>query len=172
MSIFFFYRNLNKILWYWRHACHEMSKAKRFVIIPLLQTKWIGCMYLKYIHSTYWSLKLKRYVCITCRAISLTSKPKSNLENPRSSVFFIDTFLWDLCACWIIQRILGFFFNLKMNSCFLQGFFFLTNNEFFTPPSDGKHSKKFVLPTYTPVSNFSDSSSKRSVFISIYFCST
>lgn len=92
----------------------NVYSKERFVIRQFAYFKPIWCTYLKYTHFTYWSLKLKRNVCITCRAISLTSKPETNLANPRLLIFFffffVDTFLWELCACWIIPRILGIFF--------------------------------------------------------------
>lgn len=43
------------------------------------------------------------------------------------------------------------------------------NNEFFTPLSDGISKRGFFLPTYMPLSNFSNSRSKRFVFIHIIF---
>lgn len=66
----------------------NVYSKERFVIREFAYFKPIWCTYLKYTHFTYWSLKLKWNVCITCRAISLTSKPETNLANPRLLIFF------------------------------------------------------------------------------------
>lgn len=94
----------------------ECLQQERFVIRKFAYFKPIWCTYLKYTHFTYWSLKLKRNVCITCRAISLTSKPETNLANPRLLIFFYFFF------CWYIPLRVVCLLNNSKNS---RNFFYL-----------------------------------------------
>lgn len=91
----------------------NVYSKERFVIRQFAYFKPIWCTYLKYTHFTYWSLKLKRIVCITCRAISLTSKPETNLANPRLLIFFF---------CWYIPLRVVCLLNNSKNS---RNFFYL-----------------------------------------------
>lgn len=147
----------------------NVYSKERFVIRQFAYFKPIWCTYLKYTHFTYWSLKLKRNVCITCRAISLTSKPETNLANPRLLIFFC-------FFCWYIPlRVVCLlnnsknsrnFFYLKWIHVFFCSLLVIMN---FSHHFQMAYQKGFFLPTYMPLSNFSNSRSKRFVFIHIIF---